>query len=86
VRHDLHVSGLFLAKAQVVTAEAEFDRVAHRGSPNDFYGCSVTEAHFQKSPAQVGIATDGHDAAAAANAELVQAARFGGAAVVTTRK
>jgi len=70
----------------MVTAESEFDRVAHRGPADDFNGCSVTEAHLQKPTSQVGIATDGDDAAAAANAELVQAARFGGTAVVTTRK
>ena len=81
--HDLNVPGLFFSKAQVVTAQAKLDRIAHRSPANDFNGGSVTEAHLKKPSAQIRIATDRDDAAVADNAELVQAARFWCAAVVT---
>jgi hypothetical protein len=86
VRHDAHVPGLFFSKAQVIAAEAELDRVAHRRTTNDLDTGAVAEAHLQQPATKVRVAADGEDAPVAPDPELVQAAGFRRAAVVTSRK
>src|SRR5690242_8883467 len=86
VRRDLHVPGLFFAKAQVVTAQTKLNGVSHWRAANHFDRGAVTEAHLQQPAAQIRITADGNDTSAASDAELVQAAGFGGTAMVTTRK
>jgi hypothetical protein len=70
----------------VVAAKAEFDRIAEGGSTDDFDVGTVTEAHFQQPATEFGVTTHGKDAAAATDAELVQPAGLGRAAVITRRK
>ena len=83
---DLHVACLFVAEAQVVAAEAEFDRVTQGGSADDLDVGAVAEAHFQQASAEVGIAAHRKDAAAATHSKLVEPAGIGGAAVITGGK
>jgi hypothetical protein len=85
LRHDLYVPGLFVAETQVIPSEAEFDRIAQRSPADDFNAGAVAKAHLQQPPAKVGIATHGKNATPASNAQLVQAARFRRAAVITRR-
>src|SRR5258708_14721577 len=86
VRHDAHVPGLLFAEAQVISTEAEFNRVAERRPANNLDKGAVAETHLKEAAAEVGIAADGDDASVTADPELVQATGLGRSAVVTTCK
>src|SRR5437588_3485165 len=78
--------GLIAAEGKMVSAQAEFDRVAQRGAADDLHVSTIAEAHLQEPPAQIAISTDSDDAAAAADAQLVQRARVDWPAVIAARK
>lgn len=86
MRHYPHVPGLFFPEAQVVAAQAEFDRIAHRRPANDLDARAVAKAHLQQPTAEIRIATDGEDAPVTPDPELVQATGLRRVAVVTSRK
>jgi hypothetical protein len=82
----VYVPGLFIAKAQVIPSEPEFDRVAKRRPPNDLDVGAVAESHLKQSASQIRIAAHGKNASAAADTEPVEAARFRRSAVIARRK
>jgi hypothetical protein len=67
---------LFFPKGQMVPAQAELDRIAQRGAADNFYMSAVAEAHLQQPAPKLDIAANGQNAAAAADAKLVEAASF----------
>ena len=73
---------LLFAKGQVVAAEAEFDGITHRSPADDFHLGAVAEAHFEEATTNVRVAANGEYMPLAADAQLVQAAGFRGAAMV----
>jgi len=60
----------------MIPAQAELNRIAQRRSADDFYVSAVAKAHFQQTPAKLDVAADGKNAASAADAKLVEVARF----------
>ena len=78
--------GLLIAEAQVVAAEAEFDGVAHWRPADDLDAGPIAKAHLEQSTAKVCIAPNGKYASPAPHAQLVQAAGFGGTAMIASRK
>ena len=50
--------GLIAAEGKMVSAQAEFDRVAQRGAADDLHVSTIAEAHLQEPPAQIAISTD----------------------------
>jgi hypothetical protein len=86
IHQNLHVPGLFFAKAQMIAAQAEFNRITQWGSTNDFDARAVAEAHFEQPAAQFRIAANRHDITPATDAHLVQCAGFGGPTVIASRK
>jgi hypothetical protein len=67
LRFYLHVTRLFVAKAQAIPAEPELDRVTQRRAADGLDVRPVAEPHFQKPPAQLAIAADRHNLPAAAD-------------------
>jgi glycine cleavage system aminomethyltransferase T len=69
----LDETGLIGPKGEGIAAEAVLDRVAQRGAADDFNGGAVAEAHLEEAATDVGVAADGDDAPAAADAQVVEA-------------
>ena len=70
------MSRLLFSQGQMIPAQTELNRIAQRRAADDLYVSTVAEAHFQQTPAKLYVAADGKDAASAADAELVEVARF----------
>jgi hypothetical protein len=83
---DLDETGLIGTKRERVAAEAVFDGVAERGAADDFDGGAIAETHLEESATDVGVATDGDDASAAADAEVVEATGVDRTGMVARRK
>jgi hypothetical protein len=73
-------------QGKVISTKAKFDRIAQGGPTNHFHIGTVAESHLQKPTANLRIPTNGEDRPLAADSELVQSARLGRLAVVTSRK
>jgi hypothetical protein len=84
MRHDLDMPGLFFAEAQVISAEAEFNWIAHWCTSDDFNTGAIAEAHFKQTATKIRIAANANDAAVTSNPELVQGAGGRRTAVVAT--
>jgi hypothetical protein len=80
----LHTLGLLIAQREAISSQAEFDGIAQGRAADDFDLCSVTEAHFEQTAAQVRVAADGDDPAAATDAQAVQATGFDRAGMRTS--
>lgn len=82
----MNVPGLLVAKAEVISAEAEFNRIAQRRPPDNFDAGAVAETHFQQPAAQFRISAHRKHAPTATDAKAVEAARFRRSAVIARRK
>ena len=82
----MDVAGLIRTEGERIATEAVLDRVAERGAVNDFDGGAVAEAHFEEAVADVGVAADGDDAPAAADAEVVKTTGVDRTGMVARRK
>jgi hypothetical protein len=75
---------LFIAEGQEVSTQAELDWITEGCAANDLDGRTVAEAHLEQSAAKLGIAANGDNASAAADAQTVQRASLRRTAVITT--
>ena len=74
-QRDSDVLRLFLAEAQAIPAQAEFDRITERRPADKFDAGGVAEAHFEQSSAEFAVAGDVDDARLAALLKTVERAK-----------
>lgn len=79
---DRDMPRLFVAQAQQVAADAEFDRIAEGASADDFDPGSAAKAHFEQAPALLGVTADLDDMAATTDAQTVELADVGAGRIV----